>query len=296
MIDLPRRITVDDLHKIVSTLPADAKNHDNERSVQLANTVIVHFLGREWFQAHIPHGAPKPGFLRMDFSSVSRQVYTVFRVIDLAENLFNLQNIEGFDACIAQMNAGAEKIESTCAELDFGRLLYIFNVDFRFVVPQHTKGMDYDVELFYPDGLAVPADAKCKFETTKINPRSVLNSLVKARKQLPDNRPCIIFMKVPQSWIEDVAVAVAMEGIGRELMRNTDRIVSIKFYVSHLEARNNMLIHRHAFREITNEASRFHDGRNWDLFKENSALPSWNGMPPKWQRILFFANSSYSGL
>ena len=137
-----------------------------------------------------------------------------------------------------------------------------------------TKGMDYDVEVFYPDGLAVPADAKCKFETTKINPRSVLNSLVKARKQLPDNRPCIIFMKVPQSWIEDVAVAVAMEGIGRELMRNTDRIVSIKFYVSLLEARNNMLIHRHAFREITNEASRFHEGRNWDLFKENSALPS----------------------
>ena len=139
MIDSPRRITVDDLHKIVSTLPADAKNHDNERSVQLANTVIVHFLDENG-STHIPHGAPKPGFLRMDFSSVSRQVYTVFRVIDLAENLFNLQNIEGFDACIAQMNAGAEKIESTCAELDFGRLLYIFNVDFRFVVPRHDEG------------------------------------------------------------------------------------------------------------------------------------------------------------
>ena len=198
MIDLPRRITVDDLHNIVSTLPDDVKNHDSERTIQLANTVIVHFLGREWFQAHIPHDAPKPGFLRMDFSSASRRASTVFRVIDLAENLFNLQHIEGFDACIAQMKAGAEKIESTCAEFDFGRLLYIFNVDFRFIIPQSTKGMDYDVELFYPDGLAVPADAKCKFETTKINTQSVLNSLVKARKQLPDNRPCIIFMKVPR--------------------------------------------------------------------------------------------------
>jgi hypothetical protein len=292
MIDVPRRINVDDLHKLVSTLRDDVRNDDNERTVSIANTVIAHFLGRKWCESHIRHDVPKPSFLRMDFSSDSRRKATVFRVIDLAEMLFNLQHIEGFDACIGQMKAAAEKIESTCAELDFGRSLYINDIDFRFVIPQQTKGKDYDVELFYPDGLAVPADAKCKFETTEINPQSILNSLEKARKQLPDDRPSIIFLKVPQSWVADVAMAVQMVDVGHKFMGNTDRIVSIKFYVSHLETGDNMLRHRFAFREITNEASRFHDGRNWDLFKENSVPQSWNGMPPKWQRILFFPNST----
>jgi hypothetical protein len=292
MIDAPRRLNVDDLHKIVSTLPDDMKNHDGERMIGLANTVIVHFLGRKWFDEHIRPDAPKPGFLRMDFSSDHRREATVFRVVELAESLFNLQHIEGFDACVAQMIGGAEKIESTCAELDFGRFLYINDVDFRFVVPQMKKGSDYDVEVFYPDGFAVPADAKCKFETTEISPQSILNSMGKARKQLPDHRPGIIFIKVPKSWVADVAMAVQMVDIGLRFMRNTDRIVSIKFYVSLLETRDNMVMHRHAYKEITNEASRFHDGRDWDLFKENSVPTSWNGMPPKWQRMFLFPNTA----
>jgi hypothetical protein len=49
------------------------------------------------------------------------------------------------------------------------------------------KGSDYDVEVFYPDGFAEPVDAKCKFETTEINPQSILIFLEKARKQLPDD-------------------------------------------------------------------------------------------------------------
>ena len=154
------------------------------------------------------------------------------------------------------------------------------------------KGSDYDVEVFYPDGFAVLADAKCKFEATEINPQSILISLEKARKQLPDDRPGIIFTKVPQSWVADVGLAVQMVDIGLKFMRNTDRIVSIKFYVSLLKTRDNMVMHRHAYKEITNEASRFHEGRNWDLFQENSVPTGWNGMPPKWRRIFFFPNTA----
>jgi len=143
------------------------------------------------------------------------------------------------------------------------------------------KGTDYDVEVFYTDGFAEPADAKCKFETTEINPQSILISLEKARKQLPDDLAGIIFMKVPQSWVADVGLAVQMVDIGLKFMRDTDRIVSIKFYVSLLETRDNMVIHRHAYKEITNEASRFHEERNWDLFQENSVPTGWNGTPPK---------------
>ena len=78
---------------------------------------------------------------------------------------------------------------------------------------------------------------------------------------------------------------------GRRFFRNTDRIISIKFYVSHLETRDGIVHHRHAYREMTNEASRFYGGQNWDLFTGYVVPVSWNGMPPKWQRLFFFPAS-----
>lgn len=287
---VPRRLDVSDLHNLVAGLPAEMKNDDGGRTIGVANSIIAHFLGRDWFAAHIRHDVPKPGFLRIDFSTDTRREATVFRVVDFAENLFNLQHIEGFDACIAQMRAGAEKVESTCAELDFGRLLYIHDVEFRFVVPTLVKGEDYDFEIKFADELTVPADAKCKFESTKIDPESVRNSLNKARKQLPPDRGSIIFIKVPQSWISDVEIAKAMIEVGRDFLRTTGRVVAIKFYVSYLDTINQMVRHRHAFREIDNPTSRFHAGRNWEIFSDFEVPESWNGMPPKWQRIFFFPN------
>ena len=284
----PAPITFDDLRKVVAALPADMKADDGGRVIGAANAVIVNFLGLDWFVAHIRHDTAGPGFLRLDFSSDPRREATVFRVVELAENLLNLQHIKGFDACIAQMRAGAEKIESTCAELDVGRFLYIHDVEFRFVVPQLRKRADYDLEVIYPGGLVIPADTKCKFEATAINPDSVRNSLNKARKQLPPDRPGIIFVKVPRTWIDDPTTGRALIAAGREFFRSSGRVVSVKFYVSVLDTGNGMVLHRHAFRELTNENSRFHGGRNWDLFTDYEVPASWNGMPPKWQRLFFF--------
>ena len=188
-------ITVDDLHAAVQRLPADMRAEPGGRVIGVANTVIAHFFGVEWFSMHIRHDSPKRGFLNLDFGSDRLREASTYRVVELAENLLNLQYIEGFAACIGQMRGGAEKIESTCAELDFGRLLYIHDIDFRFVVPQMVKGGDYDFEITYPDGLKVTADAKCKFETTAINPDSLRNSMKKARGQLPQEQPGIIFIR-----------------------------------------------------------------------------------------------------
>jgi hypothetical protein len=281
-------ITFDDLRTVVAGLPAEMKEADGGRVIGAANAVIAHFLGREWFVAHIRHDTAKPGFLRLDFSSDARREATVFRVVEVAENLFNLQHIEGFDACVAQMRAGGEKIESTRAELDVARFLYIHDVEFRFVIPQLKKRADYDLEVIYPDGLAVPADTKCKFEATAINAESLRNSLIKARKQLPPDRPGMIFIKVPRRWIDDASTARALIDTAHEFFRSSGRVVSVKFYVSVLNTINGMVLHQHAFRELTNQTSRFYNGRNWDLFADYEVPASWNGMPPKWQRLFFF--------
>jgi len=195
MAEKPKRLTVDDLHRLVATFPEEMRNDDGGRTAGLANSVIAHFLGKDWFAEQIRPDAPKRGFLNYDFSSDRRREASTFRVIELAESLFNLQNIPGFDECIAQMKGGGDKIEATCAELEFGRFLYIHDVEFRFNIPTMRKGADYDVELIYRDGLAVPADAKCKLESTNIDPSTIGNALEKGRKQLPADRPGVIFLK-----------------------------------------------------------------------------------------------------
>ena len=44
----------------------------------------------------------KPNFLRIDESDQTRLDLTALRVIDLAEVLYNLQHVPGFDECIAE--------------------------------------------------------------------------------------------------------------------------------------------------------------------------------------------------
>jgi hypothetical protein len=286
-MSLPR-LSIEQLHAVMPQFPPEMRTDPGGRVIGIANTVILHFLGREWIIAHIRHDAPKKGFLNLDFSSDRKREASTFRVIEFAENLLNLQHLDGFEACIAQMRGGGQKIESTCAELDFGRFLYIHDVPFRFVEPQMAKGSDFDFEVTYPDGLTAAADAKCKFETTAVEPDSLRNAMKKARSQLPADRPGLVFIKVPQRWIEDTTTADKMIAVAREFLATTGRIASIKFYVSHLRIGNGMVLHRHALKEISNPNNRFDSTRNWDLFSNYYVPPSWNGMPPKWHRIFFW--------
>ena len=119
--------------------------------------------------------------------------------MDLAEVVYNLQTVPGFDNCIARMREG--DIEGTAAELDLGRMLYLNQVPFRYVVPQGVKGKDYDAEILFPDGVVACADAKCALEITGLKAKAIFNKLEKARKQLPADQPGIIFVKMPPHWM-----------------------------------------------------------------------------------------------
>jgi hypothetical protein len=139
----------------------------------------------------------------MDFSTDEARETKTLRIFDLAEILLNLQMVEGFDGCVARLRrADAQQVESTFAELQVGKLLYVHDVDFEFVVRTDEKGADYDYDIDFHGGWRACAEAKCKLESTEINPRSVRATLNEARKQLPKDRPGIIFVKIPQHWFE----------------------------------------------------------------------------------------------
>jgi hypothetical protein len=280
------RISVQALHDVVATFLPEAKRNAVTESFSLAYCVLKAFLGEDWLNRYVIPITAKKNFLRIDESSQKRRDETAYRVIDLAEVLFNLQHVHGFDECIARMRSG--NIEGTYAELDLGRMLYLHNAPFRYVVAQGTKGLDYDVEVIYPSGVIACADAKCKIEGTDFGAKKITNALEKARKQLPDDRPGIIFVKVPQQWMEVSGFEDTAVGTARAFLGGTKRIVSVKFYVSPLVLLNGWMKHQHAYKEISNPYTDFGIMENWTLFPKIDVPVEWNGMPPHWQRILFF--------
>lgn len=211
---------------------------------------------------------------------------SAYRIMDLAEILYNLQYVSGFDECISRTRDGDS--EGTHAELDLGRMLYLHQIRFRYVVPQGFIGRDYDVDIICPNGLIVCGDAKCKVEATEFSRKTIDYTPEKARGQLPDDRPGIVFVKVPPRWMQipnfvDVLVAVA-----RDFLRTTRRVVSVKYYVSPITSMNGAMKVQHAFKEISNPITDFGLFHDWDIFRVIVMPPEWNGMPSWWRRIIFY--------
>jgi hypothetical protein len=77
-------------------------------------------------------------------------------------------------------------------------------------------------------------------------------------------------------------------GVAQDFLRGTKRVVSVKFYVSPNSIEGGYLKQEHAYKEISNPNNNFGSGRNWNLFRQWDLPPEYNGMPPHWQRVLFF--------
>jgi hypothetical protein len=128
------RITRKALQEAFEQIPAHFSGMS--QSFFLAGSVVRVFLGEKWLDRHVMPSKHKRGFLTIDASSPQALDISAYRIIDLAEILYNLQDVSGFDECISRMRDG--DIEGAYAELDFGRMLYLNSIKFRYVAPQGT--------------------------------------------------------------------------------------------------------------------------------------------------------------
>jgi hypothetical protein len=278
------RITPKALQDVFDQIPNEFNGF--QQSCTLASAVVRGFLGEEWFDRHVIPNRRKPGFFTMDESNAVQLDTSAYRIMILAEALYNLQNVPGFDECITRMRDG--DIEGTYAELDFGRMLYLSQIRFRYVVQSGLKGRDYDVEVIYPSALVVCGDAKCKVEATEFSAKTIDDTLEKTRRQLPDDRPGIVFVKLPPRWMEIHNFADVCVGIARDFLRTTRRVVSVKYYSAPVVFRDGFVGIQHAFMEVSNPITDFGNLQNWDIFRTDPMPPEWNGMPPWWQRIMYY--------
>jgi hypothetical protein len=252
------RLSFADLMETARSFPPEVRADRVRLTFMMAVTVFCHFFGKQWYLDNIlqdaAHSRPA-GFLRLDFTPGFEGERKTSRILDFAETLFNLQHIEGFDDRIDQMRAG--QVESTFAEFDFARFLYIHDIPFKFITPTGVKGKDYDFGIEYADGREACADAKCRLEGTEVRADTIKNSLNNARtSNLPPDKPGIVFVKVPQTWFEEVdkGICAVVEGF----LRGTERIVSVVVYttVTMELAEQKMMLLRHRFREFLNASHR----------------------------------------
>jgi hypothetical protein len=286
----PIRLTLAGVEETIASFPVEVRETDGRLRFTLALTIIRHFFSESWCEKNILQDAAlsrPPGFLRVDFTPGFEGERRMARILDFAEMLFNLQHIDGYDERVDQMRTG--DIESAIAEFDFARFLYLHDIAFRFVVPVGEKGKDFDFAMHYRDGREACADAKCRLEATEVRGETIIGPLNTARKNnLPADKPGIIFVKVPQRWLQNEAVRSAMRQAIDGFLRNTGRVVSVVVYTvasSKLEDRD-MVLMRHSFLEYANPSHRFDMTKRWTLFKDYEVPREWGGMHPKWQRIL----------
>jgi len=277
------------------TLPLEMQN-----DTQIAVLIIKTFLGIDWINRHLQENTKNPGLLTIGGSLFEANLARV-RIIDLAESLFNLCRIRGFRDCVERMKTAANP-EPSLAELHIGKMLYANDWPFRFVVPQGKRGDNYDLQINYYNQF-VCGDVKCKVEATVPDSRTITNTLKSSRTQLPENKPGIFFVKIPQQWMEHVGwEAETINGAIDFFEQGTGRIVSVAFYaepisiIAHPSRPGHAMAQQgHHFSEIINPRRRFGKELDWRFFGRwrptNTNRPnigSWNAMPPKYIRLFQF--------
>jgi hypothetical protein len=288
-LDSSQRLTIRHLINSAAQLPEFIKRHHEKRTYTLACGVVKHFLGEEWLRNNTGPVYKERGFLTPTLTDdgVLDQIQ-LFRLVDLAELLFNLQNIEGVEKCIDQLKT-AKQIETTIAELDVARMLYINDHYFWFNPPGGVEGSDFDFLLMYPNGMLAAIEAKCNIESETFNPATIRNALLKAKKQLPTNIPGIIFVKIHGKVFAQPDFQKDSQRVAIAFLRNTERVASVKFYCEQITYVNGIIGQTHAFWEITNPNHRFSHDMDWNLLTNwRPQQQKWNMLPGKWVKLMYF--------
>ena len=142
----------------------------------------------------------------------------------------------------------------------------------KFVKPSNVKKQDYDLFLRFSDGVKVRVESKCKIEKTKITLRTIEKTFSRAKGQLPENVPSIIFLKAPRPWIEDEKFAEEMRRLANRFLARSSWVVSVKYYAVRVVQERDKF--GEAIGEIVSVQERFNANhgfvqlanRNWQMF------------------------------
>ena len=161
-------------------------------------------------------------WLKTDCSSDEEWRHHESRLLDLAEIFFNLQTTDGFRARVASIQR--DDFESVYGEFLGAALLAHRDFAFRFVTPTNHLKADYDGELTTSTGQGVCCELKTKPEDNAPSKATFEHTLKRALDQLPQGRPALVIIKIPDHWAE---ARSAWEAAIATRFRHSRRIVAV---------------------------------------------------------------------
>jgi len=254
----------------------------------LCFSLIEHSMGLDWLRKHFDPDQRGSGIFKIGFGASEDDATRNYRVIDLAECLINLKDVEGIQECLTRMRE-AENPEPQYAELHIAKMLYINSWPLRFIKPRGRKGDDYDLEIICHNQVRC-GDTKCKLESTEISASTITRALKKGREQLPADGPGVLFVKIPQSWMDNPDwQRITGQGAMGFFAMGTQRVASVVFYVEPLAFRDGWLSQGHLRLELINSRHKLSKHFDWRLFERwRPPAVAQNTMPPFWVRLSNF--------
>ncbi len=225
---MKQKLTINDLETIL-----DSQNKSLPHSKPIAQLyglsaeVLIHLLGKYWVGDNVFGNKPLDEFLRSKPSSKLDRYKMTDRLVEVAEMLFNFQQIKGIENIIEKIKN--DRVEPYFAELQSAKLIHLNDVEFYFNSPSNKKGLDYDAVILDQDK-HIPCEFKCKIEDTNFSKNTISQVLKNARKQLPKQTSSIIFIKIPEQWTFQENVQELFLDSIKEFFRRTTRVFSIVYY------------------------------------------------------------------
>jgi hypothetical protein len=243
-----------ELHQCAQYARARMARHGMEWMFAMPLYVLGHFFGADWVRQHLfEDGFLKPPSMHVDRA---KQQEIGSQAFLLAENLFNLQGVDGFSDVYKRILSG--QIEDCVAELEVARLVKLRGDDFRFVLPRGRKGEDYDLEILKID-LTIHCETKSKLEARELSANQVWRRLDDARKQLPKEKPCLIFLRIggdhTRSGIQAKA-AVVQAGV-EKVFRQSTKVLGVILLTRMFEGADEDFEVRTLWRMIPNAQCKF---------------------------------------
>jgi len=224
MTRYPRYLTKIGMDRITRRGKGKHAEDPIDQAYELSLKFLSHIFGDDWVGQYIIRRSPDHCnmFPPNDGKNIQASDRHKGDIISMCDLILFGQKIGNIDAIIARIMKG--EIEAGLFEIEVARILFNQGLRFDVKAPTGVYGADYDFDIFLPDGTVIAADAKCKISTTKARDSTILDSLESARKQLPKNKPGVIFISYPERWINENSLKEITPFVLDNFLKRTSRI------------------------------------------------------------------------
>jgi hypothetical protein len=234
---------IDLLRELFKKTATEAYNGILERNVVtetywLSIMIVSFMLGDEWRAKNIVDNLgtndKRTGYLRPRLETEQETLEHQFRMILLADSLFSLQDCEGFDLKIEELQQVSPtnpevRLEDIVVELQIATMLVRGGHPVKFKPRSGIDRQDFDIEIYFRKRANIFAEIKCKRDETAVNVNNLRRTLYEAEKQLPTAKPGVVFVRIPTDWLQYENLAPEVDRVIRNFFRNISHVNAVVF-------------------------------------------------------------------